>query len=140
MSRARDIILYDGSCGLCHGFVRRVWLWDTRGHFVFAPIQGPTAQAILGRHGVTEAALKGMWLATDWETPEERLMKGSDAAVGVVRRLPGWPRLLGVLGWLPRSWREWGYGWIAKHRYAWFGRAEESCPLPASEDQSRMLP
>ncbi len=43
---ATDTIYYDGSCGLCHRWVRFVLAADTNGRlFRFAPLQGETFQA-----------------------------------------------------------------------------------------------
>ncbi|MEM6376336.1 MAG: hypothetical protein AAF686_08845, partial [Pseudomonadota bacterium] len=39
---------------------------------------------------------------------------------------------------LPSTWREALYAWIARHRYAWFGRTD-LCALPDPQVQARLI-
>ena len=45
MAPGREILFYDGHCGMCHGFVRFLLEKDRAGAFVFAPLQGDTFAA-----------------------------------------------------------------------------------------------
>lgn len=38
------LIFYDGSCGFCHKSVARIYKWDTKRQFLYAPLQGETAK------------------------------------------------------------------------------------------------
>jgi predicted DCC family thiol-disulfide oxidoreductase YuxK len=44
-----------------------------------------------------------------------------------------------VLKLLPRALVAWGYRWVARHRYALFGKGGQ-CELPRPEWKKRLLP
>ena len=112
---------------------------DRRDAFLFAPLDGKTAQEIAARHEVLPEVGNSVLLAQDFATPQERLLRESDAAFHCLRLL-GWPwRIFSSLRFLPRFFRDGLYRLVAKRRYRWFGR-EESCPVPSAEQQKRFLP
>ena len=49
MDITHPILLFDGVCNLCNGAVRFVIKRDTKGTFMFAPLQSETGQALLER-------------------------------------------------------------------------------------------
>ncbi len=130
------VILFDGVCNLCNGFVQFVIRHDAAGQFRFAALQSAAGQALLAAHGAAaapEATPDSVRLVADGQ-----VYSHSTAVLQVARRL-GWPwRLLGMGGVLPRAWRDGLYRWVARHRYRWFGR-QESCWLPTPELRSRFL-
>ena len=136
----RTLLLYDGLCPLCHGFVRFVLRQDRRQIFSFAPLQGTSAQTILARHNIDTSALDTVVLVLSAQTPQESLLFRSDAATEVLLRLGGawalWARLLLKL---PRGLRESRYRLVARWRYRIFGQYT-TCPVPAPKDAARFLP
>ena len=134
------IVLYDGVCGLCNGFVQFVLPRDPRGRFRFAPLQGPTAAAILRRHEVPvpEGDPESIVLVEEPGTPAERLSFRSAAALGVIRGLKAPWSWLAVLRVFPRPLRDWVYDRIARARYRVFGKLD-ACPVPAPEHRPRFL-
>jgi predicted DCC family thiol-disulfide oxidoreductase YuxK len=129
---ADGLILFDGVCVLCSGWVRFVIGRDAAGLFRFVPIQSP--------YGQTLAAL----FEIDRENPETNavVMSGHayfklDAAIIVLGRLPGWSWVR-VLPVLPRGLRDWLYDRIAKNRYRVFGKTE-TCLVPTAETSRRFL-
>merc|ERR1719353_833080 len=48
----RPIILFDGVCLLCSAFIHFVLDHDKEGRYDFAPLQGPTAKALLTKAGL----------------------------------------------------------------------------------------
>ena len=139
-AQGRSILLYDGLCPLCHGFVRFVLRQDRRQIFSFAPLQGTSAQTILARHNSDTSALDTVVLGLSAQTPQESLLFRSDAATEVLLRLGGawaiWARLLLKL---PRGLRESRYRLVARWRYRIFGQYT-TCPVPAPKDAARFLP
>ena len=131
------LILFDGVCNLCHGFVQFVIRHDPAGQFQFAALQSEAGQAVLAAHGLTPADA-----AADPDSVlllhEGRLYSHSAAVLRIARLLGGPWRLLGVGYALPRPWRDAAYRFVARHRYRWFGR-EDSCWLPTPELQARFL-
>jgi len=51
---ARHVVFYDGVCGLCDRSVQFLLARDRERVLHFAPLQGPTAAAVLGRLGLGE--------------------------------------------------------------------------------------
>ena len=56
----RHLVLYDGVCGLCNGFVRFVLRRDTAARFVFAPLQSELASRTLAPHGISTEVLSSI--------------------------------------------------------------------------------
>ena len=134
---ARHLVLFDGECGLCNGFVVFALERDAAEQFAFMPLQSPAARALLERHGIA-ASLDTMWLVEDFRSASPRLRSRSRAALGVVRRLPGRWRWTGLLRFLPTLLLDGGYRLIAALRYRLGGQAT-SCALPRPEWRTRML-
>jgi predicted DCC family thiol-disulfide oxidoreductase YuxK len=62
----------------------------------------------------------------------------SDAALRIARGLQfPWP-LAYALAAIPRPLRDMVYRWVARHRYAWFGK-REFCMVPAPKWRERFL-
>jgi predicted DCC family thiol-disulfide oxidoreductase YuxK len=110
------IILYDGVCALCSGWVRFVAKRDAAGRFRFTPISSPYGRRLAEALGInpddpdTNAVVLG-----------GRALRRSDAALAVVSSLPGW-RWVRALRFVPRLLRDAIYTVIARHRYRIFGR------------------
>jgi predicted DCC family thiol-disulfide oxidoreductase YuxK len=132
-----DIILFDGVCNLCNGFVQFVIRRDPAGRFRFAALQSAAGQALLATHGL-DAATIALEPESVLLVSGGRLYSHSSAVLGIARRLGGVWRLAAV-GWvLPRGLRDAAYRFVAKHRYRWFGR-QESCMLPTPALKARFL-
>jgi predicted DCC family thiol-disulfide oxidoreductase YuxK len=134
-----DIILYDGVCGLCNGFVAFVWPRDRQRRFRFAPLQGATARSILARHGRDASALDTVVVVLAPDTPSERLLDRSAAGLYVLANLGGrWAVVARLLGWLPRPVLHLAYRLLATSRYRLFGRLD-ACPVPGPEQRERFI-
>ena len=130
---SEPIVLFDGVCNLCDIAVRTVLAADRTGRFRFAPLQSDTARALLLRHGRSPEHVDSIVLIDDRGVHDR-----SDAALGILTRLPApWP-LAGVAYALPRSLRDRLYDFIARNRYAWFGK-RAACTLPAPAHLGRFL-
>lgn len=127
------VVFYDGSCGLCHGFVRFLLDVDEREVTKFAPLQEDFAKEKLEDHPE---------LLNDLETVvvlnNGVLSVKSQAAFEIFRYLGGPWAMLSFLRVLPASLTNIFYNFIAKRRYQIFGR-DETCPLPSPEDRERFL-
>lgn len=129
----RPILLFDGVCNLCNHSVQFIIRRDSRGVFRFASLQSEAARELLS--GFQE---KPTGLSTVVLLENGRLRLKSDAALGVLRRLPGlWP-LLYVFILVPRPIRDAVYDWVARNRYRWFGKKDQ-CMLPRPEWRERFL-
>ncbi|MBL7647361.1 MAG: DUF393 domain-containing protein [Candidatus Hydrogenedentes bacterium] len=129
----RPIIFFDGVCGLCNRFVDLMLRVDSRQVFLFAPIQGETARALLPPIGEDPEQWSMVYL------DERGMHDQSDASLEICRRLGG---LWSVLGWLrliPRLVRDPVYRAIARNRYSLFGK-RDTCRVPGAEERARFLP
>jgi predicted DCC family thiol-disulfide oxidoreductase YuxK len=136
-SSTSAVILFDGVCNLCHGFVQFIIRHDTAGRFRFAALQSPAGQALLAAHG--HAPLVALPDPDSVVLLENgRLYTHSTAILRIARLLgKGWR--LAEAGWLlPRPWRDALYRFVARHRYRWFGR-QEACWLPTPALRARFL-
>jgi predicted DCC family thiol-disulfide oxidoreductase YuxK len=127
------VIFFDGVCGLCNHWIDFVLARDRNRLFHFAALQGETARdwlqidpnAVLSSVVLVDAT--GIHRKTDavW-----RML----VQLGGIWRIAGW-----LLRLVPRPIRNWGYDFIARHRYRWFGK-KESCRLPTPDERARFLP
>ena len=132
-----DIILFDGVCNLCNGFVQFVIQHDASGRFRFAALQSAAGQAVLTAHGVDAAAVAAEPDSVLLEHGGQ-LYSHSEAVLRIAQGLGGPWRALLLGRLLPRPWRDAAYRFVARHRYRWFGR-QESCWLPTPELKARFL-
>ena len=126
-------VLYDGVCVLCSAWFRFVTARDRDARFRFTAIQSRRGRALAVRLGIdpdnprTNAVILG-----------GRAHVRSDAAIQVLRMLPGWS-WAGLLRVAPRSLRDWIYDGVARNRYRLFGRTE-TCMIPRSDLARHVLP
>jgi predicted DCC family thiol-disulfide oxidoreductase YuxK len=127
------LIVFDGVCVFCSGFVQLVLKLDRKKRFRFATAQSPLGEALFRRHG----------LPTDDYDSNLAIIDGAaftklDSFVAVMAAL-GWPwRAAKALLILPRPLRDWLYDRIARNRYALFGR-KDSCDIPSAELRERLI-
>ena len=110
------IILYDGVCVLCSGWMRFIIARDRGCRFRFTPIQSPYGQALASALGIDPADPD-----TNAVLLDGRIYRRSDAALAVLRTLPRWRWVRG-LGILPRRLRDGLYNVVARKRYVLFGK------------------
>lgn len=133
------IILYDGVCALCNGLVRFVLKGDRADRFRFASLQSQLAHEILSRHGLNPDALDTFYVVLENGQPGERVLSRSDATMGVLSQLNGWPEgVAAVMKMVPRFLRDFVYNLVARSRYRVFGKYDV-CPLPAPGDRHKFL-
>ena len=128
------VVLYDGTCGLCHRSVR--WLLrHERDHALqFAPLQGATAAALRVRHPEIPQVLSTVVLVDD-----DRVYLRSKAFLYAATHLRAPWRWAALWRWIPAFLPDLGYRLIAAIRYRVWGRAE-LCDLPAPDERARFLP
>jgi predicted DCC family thiol-disulfide oxidoreductase YuxK len=127
----RAVLLFDGVCTLCNGFVQFVIQRDPAGRFQFATLQSDAARRLL--QAAPQPVPDTLVLVENG-----RVFLRSTAALRVVRglRFP-WP-LAFVLVVVPRPLRDWVYDIVARNRYRWFGR-RDVCMVPTPELRARFL-
>ena len=134
------VLFFDAECGLCNRCVRLLLRLDRRARLRFAPLQGPTAQDYLRKHGLPTDDFDSIVLVPDWARRAQggHLLR-TDAVLAALREVGGIGRVFGWLRVLPAEWRDPFYRGIAYCRYAIFGRWEPR-PLFRGEWAARFLP
>jgi predicted DCC family thiol-disulfide oxidoreductase YuxK len=132
------VVLYDGTCGLCHGLVRFLIARDRRDRFRFAPLQSQLGRERVEAHGGDPEVLGTFYLLLGFGTDQERALTRGRAALHALSRLGGPWRLAGALRILPGFVLDLGYAVIARLRYRLFGR-RELCSLPAPEERQKFI-
>ena len=127
------LILFDGFCNLCNGFVQFIIRRDPNAVFRFASLQSDLARRQLISHGLDPEALHSVIVIAGGT-----LYQRSEAVLQIAKALPGlWP-IMGVFRIFPRFVRDGIYDLVASSRYRWFGRRDE-CMLPDPSLKKRFL-
>ena len=127
------VILFDGVCKLCAGWVRFIVKHDRAKHLRLCSVQSEQGQDLLRWCGLPTDHFDTMAYLADGE-----IYLRSDAVLRIARLLPWpWP-LFAVLRICPRALRDWCYDRIALNRYRWFGR-NDSCLIPNPDHAQRFL-
>ena len=127
------IILFDGVCNLCNGFVQFVIENDSDGTLSFASLQSELGSDLLAHFDLPEDKADSIVLIQDGTYYEK-----SDAALKIASHLDGAYRYASVLQCLPRFIRDRAYMIVSNNRYTIFGQREQ-CMMPTPENQSRFL-
>jgi predicted DCC family thiol-disulfide oxidoreductase YuxK len=128
-----DVVVFDGVCHLCSGWVRFLLKHDKARRYSFASMQGQAGQHLLRAHGIDPADPSSFLLIRDGAAQTD-----SGAVISVLTGLGGAWKLAGVLRVVPRAVRDPAYRWVARHRYRLLGK-RAACWLPAPEDAGRFL-
>ncbi len=127
------ILLFDGVCNLCNGFVKSVITRDQKGIIRYASLQSEAGQQLL-----SNIKLESFSMDTVILVEGKNFYTKSDVALRIFRHLGGgWPYLY-YLSIIPKFIRDTIYDLIARNRYRWFGK-KDSCMLPQPEWEDRFL-
>lgn len=127
------IIVFDGVCVLCNGWVDFLLRTDTRGRYRFAAMQTAAGRRLLQQHGL-DADNPASFLLLD----EQGAHTDSDAILRVLAGLGGAWRVTAVGRLLPRWLRDPLYRLLARNRYRLFGRRAE-CRVPDGGQRWRFI-
>ena len=155
---SHPILFFDGVCGLCNRFVDLMLRVDSRDRFRYAPLQGETAQRLLGprdQAGGLQAGNRetgdrplGSSQVSDSQAGDpqsfvfleiDKRYERSNAVLLALSGLGGVWRLISLLYVFPRPLRDFVYRIVARNRYRWFGRRDE-CRMPTPKERDRFLP
>jgi predicted DCC family thiol-disulfide oxidoreductase YuxK len=128
------LVLYDGSCGFCHGSVKTLVRLDHRHVLRYASLQGKTAAKLRLQYPSIPLELESVVLVS-----EGRVLLRSQAVFGCAKHF-AWPwSAISAFAWLPRGLTDWGYRMVAKYRYRLGGKADV-CTIPTPEEKQLYLP
>ena len=116
----KNIIFFDGVCELCDWFVNFVFKRDSKKQFLYAPLQGETAQNYLKKEDIL--GFKSIIFYH-----QGKILKESPALKAIMKKLyPRWAFLLAIL---PNLIFNLFYRFIAKRRYAFLEKKKASTKL-----------
>lgn len=127
------IILFDGVCNLCNGAVQFIINRDEKDTFRFASLQSETGQKLLAIHQLQHKNIDSIVLIKN-----EKACIKSTAALHIAKELSGIWKLAYYYIVIPKFIRDAVYDFIARNRYAWFGKKDQ-CMIPTAKLKSKFL-
>ena len=129
----QKIILFDGVCNLCNGFVQFIIKRDRNAIFKFAALQSDFGQAFLKSQNLNPVELKSVILIVG-----EKIYTQSTAALKIIQYLDGAWKLGYAFIIVPPFIRNGFYKIVSKYRYKWFGKKDQ-CMVPTVDLKGRFL-
>jgi predicted DCC family thiol-disulfide oxidoreductase YuxK len=125
MDDSCPVLLFDGGCGLCVRCVRILLKADRGRRLRFALLQGGAAQAFLRERGLSADNYESAIFIADWG---RRLVVAplvrTDALIAAIGVIGSALMPLAWLRFLPRTWRDAAYRWVARNRQRFFGTGD----------------
>ncbi len=134
MEDNKKIILFDGVCNLCNGFVKFVIKNDKKDVFRYASLQSEIGQQLISERNIDTSKIDSVVLIE----PRVAYYIKSDAALQIGRQIKGYRTISKVLNLIPSGLRNIVYDIIARYRYTWFGK-KDSCMIPTPELKAKFL-
>lgn len=141
--RARSIdtgavIVFDGVCVLCNGWVRFLLRHDRRRRYRFAAMQGEAGRRLLAANGLDPDDPVSFLLIEHDRGATPRISTDTTAIRRVLAGLGGFWRVAHLAALLPAFMRDPLYRLVARNRYRLFGR-HDACMVPGEEERERFL-
>jgi len=130
----KKIILFDGVCNFCNSSVLRIIAQDKKNIFLFASLQSKPGKQITAHFNIDTTQIDSIILI---ESDTEYFIKSS-AALKILKQFKGFWKLFQLCWIIPAFIRNRAYTYIAKNRYAWFGK-KDNCMLPTPEIKSKFI-
>ncbi|WP_067338358.1 thiol-disulfide oxidoreductase DCC family protein [Stappia indica] len=127
------LAVMDAECAVCSWGARMIHRLDRSGRVRICPVQTPLGAALLEHYGLAPDD-PSTWLFIDGGVARADF----EAIIHAGRSFGGWGRLTAVFLLLPRPLRDRLYGWLARNRYALFGRGD-MCALPDPAFRKRLV-
>ncbi len=130
----KKIILFDGVCNLCNGFVQFVINRDKNDVFRYASLQSEIGQQLISERAIDAKTIDSVILIE----PGVAYYIKSDAALQIGRHLKGYRTFSKLLNLIPSSLRNIVYDYTARNRYKWYGKKDQ-CMIPTPELKAKFL-
>ncbi len=129
----QSVILFDGICNLCCGWVSFLIKQDRKELFLFAPLQSERAEKLLKPFGVDAKEAKTIFYIKD-----KHCLCESEAVLLILYDLGGIWKLTTVFLLIPKFIRDFIYRLIVSGRYKLFGK-KTTCMLSIPKNEKRFL-
>jgi predicted DCC family thiol-disulfide oxidoreductase YuxK len=129
----RGVVVFDGECSFCNGWVDFLLKFDRRDVFRFAARQSEAGAAYSREAGLPVAGV-GSIILVEGKTIRLR----SDAVLRMLELL-GFPFAVArVFRVIPAVLRDAGYDFVARNRIRWFGK-RSACRVPLPAERHRFI-
>jgi predicted DCC family thiol-disulfide oxidoreductase YuxK len=128
-----SLILFDGVCNLCCGWVQFLIRVDKNERFKFAALQSDAAKRTLTAHGLVNVSPETVIYLRG-----NRYFYASTAVLEILHDIGGVWKIVSIFRLIPRFIRDYVYRFIASRRYVFFGK-KNSCMLSIPENEKRFL-
>jgi predicted DCC family thiol-disulfide oxidoreductase YuxK len=129
----KNIILFDGECILCNGFVQWLLKKDKKDIFRFVALQSNKGKTFISNFKLPDDLSTVLLIRGDG-----KIFSYSDVIIEAGMLLGGFYSVLIFLKIIPRSIRNLVYNWIAKNRYKWFGK-RDTCMIPGPDIREKFI-
>jgi len=133
VNEGKLIVLFDGVCNLCNGWVQLIIRNDKKDVFRFAPLQSDAAAGILSEAKYSSVPAESVILIEGGN-----YYFRSSAALRIFSHLNGMWKLMIVFYIVPVFIRDAVYDFIARNRYRWFGK-RNTCMVPDEKQKSKFI-
>ena len=133
IEQGHSIVIFDGVCVFCSSFVRLIIAHDPDGRFVFTAVQSDFGTKLFKHYGLNPEEIETVLLVE-----RDKVFQKSDAIFRITGGISGPWKFLGLLVFLPKALRNYGYTVFARNRYAWFGRSDQ-CMIPQDDLIDRFI-
>ena len=137
MIQGKHLIFYDGECGFCDQVVQFILKIDKDKIFMFAPLQGKTAQENLKNLSAEFKTGESVILIENYNSDHSKTYILGKAAFRTLWLIGGAWWFVGWINFLPSFLYDWGYKLVAKNRKRIF--SNESCVIPTLEEKKRFF-
>ena len=129
----KNVIFFDGVCGLCNRFVDFVMSIDDDDEFMFSPLQGEFGKKVLPIEYTRD--MKSVVLLKN----NGDLYNQSNAVIEILTEIGGLWSMARIANILPQGILDKAYDLVAENRYDMFGK-REACRIPTAEERSKFIP
>ncbi|MBK5285055.1 MAG: DUF393 domain-containing protein [Bacteroidia bacterium] len=127
------LVVFDGVCHLCNGFVNFLISRDRKDRLLFATLQSAELLPVHDEIKKIISATDSIALVVDG-----KVFFRSAAVLRIMKRLGGGWALLYALIIIPKPLRDWVYDGIARNRYRLFGK-RDVCMVPDEKGRKKFL-
>ncbi len=122
----KNVIYYDGECGLCHLAVRFILRVDSKSNFYFSPL----SNLDINLKNIDSIILKR----------DNKVFYEGMAIIMIFQNIDNnWNYLAKVLKLIPINVLDTAYRWLSRNRAKFFVKKVASCPIVPSSYQKRFI-
>jgi predicted DCC family thiol-disulfide oxidoreductase YuxK len=132
MNNLDKIVLFDGVCNFCQSSVQFIIKHESNQELRFASLQSEFGKSIIQQYQIPKDIDSIVFIE------HQKAYIKSDAALKISTYFKFPFKLLTIFKIVPTFIRNKVYDYIAKNRYAWFGK-QDACMLPNAEIRNRFI-